>query len=490
MTYEQSHRGMPLDLPLIEKGIATLQAQKKKSALAVPWTDNKAVEAGDHEGVCSVKAMRVTCRAAGVEPPKSTAEDNPGFIEWEKKWGGKFPYISEMRNWRKCNLVEKKMLTMLNRSNPLNGCFSYPQKYFGAHTGRWSGGSKDGTGESGFNPQNFNKEPLHGVDLRRCVIASKGRKLIIADAAQIEPRSMAWLANDQAKLKLMREGMSVYEIHGRQTMGWKGGEMKRENKNLYALAKVRVLGLGYGCGHHKFKVYAETQYDYHMTLQESKRQVDDFRRKERCITRFWNKLAASFADSCDMKPAQWMKDPDSHYELPSGRKIKAHYIELPSGRCLVYLDPQRANKQKHFLKLALDKKAKTKKGQLELEAIAAAVEARGPQAQRPESLDDTDDMKAFLELGGNRPVFFYGGLIAENVVQATARDAFGEMLCRVEDTFGRFAPILFTSHDEMILDADPGISAQEVEEVMAIAPDWMPDCPFGAEAVESDFYMK
>jgi hypothetical protein len=25
---------------------------------------------------------------------------------------------------------------------------------------------------------------------------------------------------------------------------------------------------------------------------------------------------------------------------------------------------------------------------------------------------------------------------------------------------------------------------------MAIAPDWMPDCPFGAEAVESDFYMK
>jgi hypothetical protein len=64
------------------------------------------------------------------------------------------------------------------------------------------------------------------------------------------------------------------------------------------------------------------------------------------------------------------------------------------------------------------------------------------------------------------------------------------MMIRVEEEYGDYARILFHSHDEMILDADPGISAKEIEECMAIAPDWMPDCPFGAEAEESDFYKK
>ena len=475
MTYEQSHRGMPLNLPLIRKNLKTLAEQKLKSVRAIPWADGDS-----EEGITSTKRMKAACVEAGVPPPITVSEDRPEFIEWEKKWGGKFPYISEMRNWRKCNLLDKKLQTMLGRADPKTGRFSYPQKYFGGHTGRWSGGSKDGTGETGFNPQNFNRESLHGVDLRKTINAEKGRKLIIADAAQIEPRSLAWLADDQDKLVLMRNGMSVYEIHGRQTMNWTGGDMKKEDKSMYQLAKVRVLGLGYGCGHVKFQVVAETQYDYIMDLRTARAQVKDFRLKERHIVRLWNKLGNAMMDTCQANERTWRADPDMHYVLPNGEKVKAHYVVLPSERPLIYLNPRIGNKNKHFADKAAKKKSK-KASEADASKLVKSSDHEGLEAE---------DMMANLELGSNAPRFFYGGMLAENLVQATARDVFGEMLLRVEDTFGRFAPILFTSHDEMILDADPGISPKEVEEVMAIAPDWMSDCPFGAEAIESDFYMK
>lgn len=42
----------------------------------------------------------------------------------------------------------------------------------------------------------------------------------------------------------------------------------------------------------------------------------------------------------------------------------------------------------------------------------------------------------------------------------------------------------------MILDAETNIDPREVEEIMSQPLDWMPGCPFGAEAAESQFYMK
>ena len=63
-----------------------------------------------------------------------------------------------------------------------DGSLPFSLKYFGAiATGRWSG-------DAGLNLQNFNREPLHGVDPRRCLIARPGHKLLIADLSRIEPR--------------------------------------------------------------------------------------------------------------------------------------------------------------------------------------------------------------------------------------------------------------------------------------------------------------
>jgi DNA polymerase len=82
---------------------------------------------------------------------------------------------------------------------------------------------------------------------------------------------------------------------------------------------------------------------------------------------------------------------------------------------------------------------------------------------------------------------FYGGKLAENLVQATARDVFAEMLLPMED---RGWKVLFTSHDEAILEVDESVTAVDVEQMMSVSPSWMPGLPVSAEAKKVKAYCK
>ena len=91
---------------------------------------------------------------------------------------------------------------------------AYELKYFGASTGRWSGGG-------GLNMQNYNRKPAEGVDLRRCIVAPPGFRLAVVDYSQIESRVLLFLAGDVVTLDLFRANpeADAYEIHARATMG-------------------------------------------------------------------------------------------------------------------------------------------------------------------------------------------------------------------------------------------------------------------------------
>ena len=82
----------------------------------------------------------------------------------------------------------------------------------------------------------------------------------------------------------------------------------------------------------------------------------------------------------------------------------------------------------------------------------------------------------------------YGGKLVENIVQATARDVLGESMIRLEKLGYK---IVAHVHDEVILDVPKGVTnIDEINEQMAINPEWTDGLPLAAAGFRSDFYMK
>ena len=86
------------------------------------------------------------------------------------------------------------------------------------------------------------------------------------------------------------------------------------------------------------------------------------------------------------------------------------------------------------------------------------------------------------------PRFLYGGLLAENIVQALSRDIMADAMLRL-DAAGY--PTILTVHDEIVTEPPIGFgSFEEFLEIMSQAPDWAPDCPVAADGWEGARYHK
>jgi len=306
--------------------------------------------------------------------------------------------------------------------------------------------------------------------------------MILSDLAQIEPRVLAWLVSDEAKMNMIRSGKSIYQVHAEQTMNWTRGDMKAlikggdlEAKYMYALAKARELGLGFGAGWEKFISMAMTLAGLDITVDDpefiqavsdegspcfdaagkpimvsgygynSKRIVAEYRAQ--------NPLIASKDPAC---PGIWKRLDDGFRNSVGGD----FEIELPSGRSLRYPEVKRERK-------AVADPDNPKKSSHRLVFTALAFDQKRNAVIRKS---------------------FYGGLLTENAVQATARDVFGEHLLTLDQTPG--IDVLFSSHDEAITEVDQNITKKDIEEVMSKAPEWMPGLPVGAEAQEVPHYKK
>ena len=85
----------------------------------------------------------------------------------------------------------------------------------------------------------------------------------------------------------------------------------------------------------------------------------------------------------------------------------------------------------------------------------------------------------------------YGGKLVENLVQATARDLFVEMLLAVDALPG--VTIRLHVHDEIVAEVaeeQADTMAAEINRIMSTAPDWLPGCPLAAETIITDHYTK
>jgi hypothetical protein len=420
-TIEMGWRGIQVDQDAVSAGIKALQKVTWESENALPWID-------ETDGVVlSTKAFRRECAKAGIPWPTSLAENSEECALWESQYGEQVPFVGIMRDWRKANSLLAKLKVMQGRIKP-DGTMSYGLKYMGAHTGRWSGDSK-------FNVQNLPRNEMFGVDLRGCIVPRPGKKFVICDLAQIEPRVLAWLSGNEGLLDAIKNGYGIYEAAAKNMSLWDGpkGTLKKTDAPLYQLVKAMVLGLGYGAGAKKFALIAKMQYGIDMTETKSTLIVNDFRTRNQPILDLWRKLEGDFQRA----------KADKQFE-----------VGLPSGRVLTYRNimSQWPDKQKY------DKSGKARKS-----AWTARVERGGPQ------------------------IPFYGGKLCENLVQAVARDVMGAAVLRLEKAG---CPVVMHIHDEAVCEVDNSVPAGEIERLMSVCPEWLDGCPIGAEATDAVRYKK
>jgi len=311
-------------------------------------------------------------------------------------------------------------------------------------------------------------------------VPSPGKRLAVVDLAQIEARYLLWTVGDEAALDQIRKGYSVYEAHAISSMGYEPIDVplkKREGDEwglFYKLAKARVLALGYGAGWKKFLVMVRT---YGIDPEEVFATPTSEEDRERFLDYLenvpsYNGDAVHFKSTTDVEKNIWCNawlcvedfrksNPkivqywrSLHFEFHAAAIRNKNYVnQLQSGRELTYFNA-------HFAQEVTDKDGKVTKSGL----------------------------RAHTSLGDKKDAHYYGGKLAENYIQAGARDVFVAAFPRLEAMEG--VDLLFHVHDEYVLDCEPWVTEQMLLDVVCTREPWYETLPLEAECDFVERYVK
>jgi len=266
-----------LDVPLLKTHLAEVREGKEKLLAGIE------VEASD---VMSNPKFAAALQRLGVAPPtkislttgKETwafAKTDSGMTDLLEHPDERVQAMAAARLGVKSTLEETRTESFIGVAK--RGRLPILLNYYGAHTGRLSGGD-------GANLQNL---PSRGnTTIRRALKAPEGHLLISCDSSQIEARLVAWLAGQDDLVTSFREGRDVYcefasEIYGRP--------ITKADKVERFVGKVAILSLGYGAGAAKFRDMLRIQAKIEIDEQEAERIVRLYRTKNFRISQLWNR---------------------------------------------------------------------------------------------------------------------------------------------------------------------------------------------------------
>lgn len=271
--------------------------------------------------------------------------------------------------------------------------------------------------------------------IRTALIAKDGAEFYVSDFSAIEARVIAWFAGEKWRLEVFATHGKIYEASASQMFGI---PIEEVDKGLRQKGKIAELALGYQGGPGALKQMGALN----MGLEEGELQglVDDWRRANPNIVQFWKDVQRAATKA--LKTRRPIKLGKLTFNYRKGFLL----IKLPSGRNLAYA------------------RAKVESG-------------------------DYGD-KISYEGQGDKAYFTkqetYGGKLVENIVQATARDILAEALLRIEKA-GH--DVVFHVHDEAIIEG-AGMTIEEVNNLMAQAPEWAEGLPLNSEGYVTKYYMK
>ena len=345
------------------------------------------------------------------------------------------------------NRVEK----MRRQAMASGGLLRVPLKYYGAHTGRWSGEHGINLGNLGGSGRGKAINKLIG-EVRHTMIAPEGKTFVLCDAAQIEARDLAKYAGQTDLVEGFRTGADIYSEFASelfQTRVWKPSDEEKQTPEgkraeIYrGFGKDAILGCGYGMGANKFHerclanetlrpLFDSGEYDYAFV----KRLVDTYRSKYSQVPKFWGSVERAW------RVATRYERQETVGRLTFWHNNSTTFLRLPSGRILRYRNA-RVNKHDELIYVG----------------------------------------------GDGQHTKLWGGSITENIVQSTCRDYLALWILEVDPIY----PVVHHVYDEIIslVDIDQAEQARkEIEEIMSRGPEWADGMPFKAEGSISPYYKK
>ena len=273
--------------------------------------------------------------------------------------------------------------------------------------------------------------------IRTAFISQEGMKFIVADFSAIEARVIAWLAGEKWRLDVFQNGGDIYCASASQMFNIPV-EKHGVNGHLRQKGKIAELALGYGGSVGALKSMGALE----MGIEEEELQplVMAWRQSNPNITKLWWDVDRA------VKTCVKQKIPTETHGIKFIYQSGMLFIVLPSGRRLAYVKPLMRENMFGGESVTYEGVGGTKKWE--------RIESYGPK-------------------------------FVENIVQAISRD----ILCHAMQTL-KNCSIVAHVHDEIIIEADMGMSLSAICEQMARTPTWANGLLLSADGYECQFYQK
>jgi DNA polymerase len=323
-------------------------------------------------------------RSFGIEPPMKTslttgketyalAKNDEGFITLQEHDDPVVQQLCAVRLGTKSTIEESRVERFIGIGARNKGLLPIPLKYYGAHTGRWSG-------LDSVNLQNLPSRDKKKKALKNAIMAPAGHYVINCDSSQIEARVLAWLAGQDDVVKQFANGEDVYSVFASKI--YKQPISKAHPVERF-VGKTCILGLGYGTGAAKLRHTLKTQPPGAVVSEDAaKRIVALYRQENDKIPALWRE--------CDNALGHLAAWPTGSQEYTLGEHnavwVSAHGIRLPNGLYIRYPKLTLENRQYFY---------ESRKGKVSI----------------------------------------WGGAMVENIVQALARIIVGEQMLQINKRY-------------------------------------------------------
>ena len=442
---EINDRGIGVDMQLVENAI-DIDSKTKDYLMS------RLVTLTGLENPNSVQQMKTWLSDYGIE---TESLDKKAVKELLSDADKKVSEVLECRQQLAKSSVKKytAMQNMACDDNRARGCFMF---YGANRSGRWAGRgiqlqnlpqnhmsdleeARNLVRDGNFEALELLYDNVPGVLselIRTAFVPKPGYKYIVADFSAIEARVLSFLAGEQWRIDVFKEGKDIYCASASQ-MFKVPVEKHGVNSHLRQKGKIAELALGYGGS-----VGALTSMGaIEMGLAEEELQplVNAWRDSNQNITNLWWSVDSA------VKQAVIYKSAAETHGLKFYYKSGMLFIDLPSGRKLCYVKPR------------------------------MGVNQFGSDSVTYEGINNNKWTR----------IESYGPKFVENIVQAISRDILAYAMRTLSHCF-----ICGHVHDELIIECSKDVSLEAICEQMGRTPPWIKGLLLRADGYECDFYKK